>query len=326
MKLHCLAGKAVALLLSLFTLALPVRAAEPNWPEALTVATGSTGGTYHAYGAELARLLGSSLGMGVAEQQTEGPSQNIQLIESGAAQIAFVTMGEALAGWNGTGPWTKGRQFRSMRAIFPMYDTPFAFAVLNRSPIKSLAELAGKRIGVGPQGGTAGTYIPKFLAALNLQATLVNGSYAELAAQLQAGKIDVLAAAAGAPFPALTSVDAKEGVRFIPLSTGDITTLQLAMPELVASTIPAGAYASLRKNYATVGLFNFAVARADLPEDLVFAVVEAVFKNRSQLEAASPAAAETIPANFSRNSFLPFHRGAMRYFGSSMTRGIVSGD
>jgi TRAP-type uncharacterized transport system substrate-binding protein len=41
---------------------------------------------------------------------------------------------------------------------------------------------------------------------------------------------------------------------------------------------------------------------------------------------AHPAAAATIPANFSRNTFLPFHPGALRYYGSTMTRGVVLGD
>src|SRR5688500_9929718 len=42
------------------------RAAEPNWPEALTLATASPGGTYHSYGSGLARMLTRVLGIPVA--------------------------------------------------------------------------------------------------------------------------------------------------------------------------------------------------------------------------------------------------------------------
>ena len=148
----------------------------------------------------LAQLLTRALDFPVAERTTEGPSDNIELIESGEAQIGFVTMGVALQGWNGTGDWTHGRRFQSMRALFPMYDTPFTFAVPKDSAIQSLAGIAGKRIGVGPKGGTAGTYIPQFLTALKIEAELVYGTWDELAAQFQTGGLDVLAAAAGAPF------------------------------------------------------------------------------------------------------------------------------
>jgi TRAP transporter TAXI family solute receptor len=241
------------------------QAAEPNWPASMSIATASPGGTYHAYGAALAKILTRVLGISVAEQPTEGPSQNIQLMESGWPQIGFVTLGVALEGWNGSATWTNGRQFRSMQALFPMYDSPFTFAVAKSSAIRSLTDMAGKRMGVGPHGGTAGDYIPKFLAVLKLEANLVYGSYDELAAQLQTGKIDILAAAAGAPFPALAELDAKKLVRFIGLGKNEIVALRLAIPELTPSTIPAGSYPSLMADYQTVGLFNFAVVHKSLP-------------------------------------------------------------
>lgn len=318
--------QALVCALLLLCLSAPAPAAQPNWPASISVATASAGGTYHAYGAELSKILTRVLGTSVAELPTEGPSQNVELIESGAAQIGFVTMGAALQGWNGTGSWTNGRQFRNMRALFPMYDTPFTFAVAKDSAIRSLSDLLGKRVGVGPSGGTAGYYVPKFLTLLNIEASLSYGSYDDLAAQLQAGKIDALAAAAGAPFPALAALDAKKLVRFVALGKSETVALRLAMPELTPSIIPAGSYPSLMKDYATVGLFNFAVANKDLPEDLIYDIVDAVFKNHDELVRAHPAAAATIPSNFSRNTFLPYHRGAMRYYSNSMSRDIIQGD
>src|SRR5512137_1729425 len=130
--------------------ATPVLAADPNWPETLTVLTASPGGTYHVYGAGLAKILTRALDLPVAERTTDGPNQNIQMIEAGDAHLGLVTVGAALQAWNGSAEWTNGKQYRSMRALFPMYDTPFHFVALKDSGIRSLAEMAGKRIGVGP--------------------------------------------------------------------------------------------------------------------------------------------------------------------------------
>lgn len=324
MRLSAFGIAAALVAASLF--AANARAAEPNWPPSLTVATASSGGTYHAYGAGLAQLLTRVLDVPVAERITEGPTENIQLIESGEVQIGFVTMGVALHGWDGTGDWTHGRRFQSIRALFPMYDTPFTFVVPKDSPIQSLAGMAGKRIGVGPGGGTSGIYIPQFLAALKIQAELVHGTWDEMAAQLQAGKLDALAAAVGAPFPALAGLDAKKKVRFVPLSQGEIVALRLAMPELAPSVIPAGIYPSLLRNYRTVGLYNFAVASKDMPNDLAYAIVDAVFANRDALVQAHPAAAATVRSNFSHNGFLPYHPGALRYYSNLATSGALRGD
>ena len=93
---------------------------------------------------------------------TEGPTKNIQLIEDGNVHLGFVTMGVALEAWNGSDGCTHGRQYRRMRALFPMYETRFQFVALKSSNINSLGDMSGKRIGVGPATGTAATYVPRF--------------------------------------------------------------------------------------------------------------------------------------------------------------------
>lgn len=307
-------------------LATPALSANPNWPATLTVATASPGGTYHVYGAALAKILTRALGLPVAERTTEGPNQNIQMIEAGEAQLGFVTLGTAMQAWNGTAEWTKGKQYRSMRALFPMYDTPFHFVALKDAGIRSVTGMAGKRIGVGPRAGTAGTYIPMFLKTLKIDAALTYGTWEELAAELSKGKLDVLAVASGVPFPAVAELEAKKKIAFVEPSREEILALRLAMPELTPSTIPAGVYPSLEKGYASVGLYNFAVARKDLPDDLIYAIVDAVFANHEELVQAHPAAADTVPTNFVHNTFLPYHPGASRYYANRLTTGVIKGD
>jgi uncharacterized protein len=56
------------------------------------------------------------------------------------------------------------------------------------------------------------------------------------------------------------------------------------------------------------------VVDKDLPDDLVYKIVKAVFDHRQELESFHPAAKETLPANVDRDTFLPFHPGAMRYY------------
>ena len=76
----------------------------------------------------------------------------------------------------------------------------------------------------------------------------------------------------------------------------------------------AGTYASLNNDYHTVGLYNFAIGRADLPDDLVYQLVKTVFENQASLIKAHSSARETIPQNIDKDTFLPFHPGAIRYY------------
>src|SRR5271169_4589481 len=124
------------------------QAANDDWPKSLTLATASPGGVYIVYGEALAKILTDKLGITVNPLPTQGPVHNVKLLDSGGAQLGLTTMGVALQGWNGTGDWTNGKSFRNMRALFPMYDTPFQAVVLQKSGITTLAQLEKKRIAV----------------------------------------------------------------------------------------------------------------------------------------------------------------------------------
>ena len=81
---------------------------------------------------------------------------------------------------------------------------------------------------------------------------------------------------------------------FVPLSPEQIATLRQSLPELSLSTIPAGSYPSMTEDYHTVGLFNFAIAHKDLPDDLVYRMVKSVYEIIYELVKAHPAAKETL--------------------------------
>jgi uncharacterized protein len=291
-----------------------VLAANPNWPTSLTLGTASPGGPYYVYGNELARILTEKLAIPVNPLPTQGPVHNVKLVDSGGAQLGFITMGIGLQGWNGTGAWAKGQKFRNMRALFPMYDTPFQAVVLRRSGITTLAQLDDKRVGVGPKAGTPGTYMPAIFKLLGISAEINYGSIDDMVTELFAGRLDAFVTLIGAPVPALQKAEANEPITFLGLSSEQIDAIRKAMPEFSLSTIEAGTYRQLDKDYPTIGVYNFAVGRADLPDDLVYQLVKAVFENQPRLVKAYSGASDTLPRNVVKDTFLPFHPGAVRYY------------
>ena len=185
---------------------------------------------YYVYGEELAQILTEKLGIAVNPLPTQGAIHNVKLLDSGGAQLGMITMGIGLEGWNGTGDWTGGKHFRNMRALFPMYDTPFQAVVLRRSGITTLAQLDKKRIGVGPRAGNGATYGPAIFKVVGISPEISYGSYNDMATELLAGRIDALLTLLGAPVPAIQEVDAKEPVTFVSLSPEQIEAVRKAMP------------------------------------------------------------------------------------------------
>lgn len=302
-----------ALLASLLLATGALAQGKANWPKSLTLGTASVGGTYFIYGGVVAQLLTEKVGVNVSTQQTQGPNQNMILVNDGRIELGMITMGVGLHGWNGTG-WANGKQHRNLRAMFPMYDTPFHCVTNERSGIKSMSDMKGKRVGVGPRAGTPGTYLPLIFDALGLGVTVRNGGASDMAGQLGDGLIDVFCFAAGLPISAFSELEAKGGVRFFGFTDQELATVTAKIPELSPTVIPKGTYRTLTEDHKTVGLFNFFIAQKDLPEDLVYEMTKAVMENNAQLVQGHKAATETIPANADKNTFLPFHPGALRYF------------
>jgi uncharacterized protein len=291
-----------------------VLAANLDWPKSLTLGAAGPGGVFYLYGEELTRILTEKFGIAAGIAPSQGSVHNIQLIEHGDVQLAMISMAIGLEGWNGTGDWTKGQKFRQIRALFPMYETPFHAVALRRSGITTLVKLDKKRVGVGPRVALAAVYAPRIFGALGISAEMRYGGFDTQGTELLQGEIDAVLVGTVAPMPSIQDVESKEHVIFMCPSPEQIEVFRKAMPELSPSEIAAGTYRSLDKDCVTVGLYNFVVARADLQDDLAYQLVKAVFENQPRLQKAHPAARETIPQNAVKDTFLPFHPGAVRYY------------
>ncbi len=283
-------------------------------PKSMTLGTASIGGTYFIYGGVLAKLLTDKTGISVSTQQTQGPNQNILLVDDKKVELGMTTMGVALQAWTGKGDWTKGKKFDNIRALFPMYDTPFQCVALKKSGITAFKQLDGKTVGVGPRAGTPGTYMPLIFDALGMKATIRNGQGADMAGQLADGILDAFCFGAGLPVAAFSQLDVEKEVVFFTWTDDEIAKVKSAMPEWSDSVIPKGTYKQQTEDQKTIGVYNFAIAHKDLPDDVAYTIVKTVMENNAAMVQGHGSAKETVPANAIRNSFLPFHPGAVKYY------------
>jgi len=300
----------------LIGMGLPLLAQAQNavLPKSLFLGTASPGGGFYIYGEALAKIVSESLKIEVNPFSTQGSVHNVKLVENGGAQLGMVTMGIALEGWNGTGDWTAGQRYRKMRALFPMYDNPFHFVTLRRTGITTVAQFNNRNVATGPRAGAPGAYVAPILAAIGVSANIRYESFDDAAADLLGGRSDALVLSGGAPVPALQQVEAKEPLLFASLTPEEIEAIRKSIPELTISQIDSGVYTSLDKIYTTVGLYSFVIGRDDLPDGLVYQLVKAVFENQPRLVGAISSASDTVPENAVKNTFLPFHPGAVRYY------------
>jgi uncharacterized protein len=169
-------------------------------------------------------------------------------------------------------------------------------------------------VGVGPRGGTCGTYWPQFFETLGLNVQPQFGGAADLGGQLQDGLLDAFAFCAGLPIPNFSEIEAQAPVNIFAFNEDEQQKLLGEFASVSAFEIPGGTYNSAPEPRASVAMWNFGIVHKDMPESLVYEVMKVVLDNNDRMVSIHPAAVETLPEHMDKNSFLWFHPGAIRYF------------
>lgn len=307
-----LGTSAIALVVAMPALAQEVD--RTGWPTSFTVGTASQGGTFFVYGSGYANLISEELGVTGGAEVTGGPMQNMALVHTGEAAMGMTTMGPAQVSIQGKSPLAPGLEMTNVCAHFPMYETPFHAVALSGSGITALSEIpAGSRIGFGPAGSTGDTYFPEMLTALGIEFERRNGGWNDLGGQLQDGLIDVIGFAAGVPIPQVAELEASNDVNIIEFTAEEQALMTSVFP-VSNFDIPAGTYVSLTEPARAVSMWNFAIVNCDLPESFVYEATRVIMEDNARMMQIHSSASTTIFENWDKNTVIPWHPGAARWF------------
>lgn len=302
----------VAMIASVALFATEVEAQEKK---PLTLGTSTVGGTYFIYGGVIANLLNNKVpGINVSTQQTQGPNQNVILMDAKRIELGLTTMGVAKQGWDGAGNWTGGKKYQNMRAVFPMFASVFNCISRKGSGIATMSDLNGRSVNVGPKAGTSGTYSPLIFDALGLKVNVRYSGASDGVSQLGDGLVDAFCFAAGLPIAAISEFESQHPTQFIDFTDQQIQKVTQRYPELSESVVPKGLYPSLDRNWKSLGQWSFFIVHKDLDQGLVYQIAKTVLENNKTLVQGHAAAKQTVIENVGRNGFLPFHPGAVRYY------------
>ncbi len=299
-----------------------------GWPSSFTVGTASQGGTFFVYGSGYANLISEQLGIPGAGEVTGGPMQNMALVHTGDAAFGMTTMGPARESMDGKNPIAPGLQMTNACAMFPMYQTPFSVTAMASSNITKIADIpAGAKIGFGPAGSSSDTYFPKMLETLGVKFERRTGGWDDLGGQMQDGVINVIAFAAGVPIPTVSQLEVQTKINIIEFTADEQKKIIDAFP-VSAFEIPAGTYKTLTGPARSVAMWNFAIANCDLPESFVYEATKVVMGDHARMVRIHKAATESTVDNWDKNTFMPWHKGAAKWFnenGAKIPANLIHG-
>lgn len=297
-------------------LVLALAACSGSGSDKMTMGTGSTSGTYYAFGGVLGQYIKNHAGIDVTVVSTDGSKANIESIAAGDYQLGLVQSDVMAYAWEGTRSFESNGKVDSFRVVAGLYAE--AVQLITMDPeIKSVADLAGKSVSIGAPG--SGVYFNAIdvLAAAGLTEADIKPQYQSFGDSTDAlkdGKIDAAFIVAGAPTAAITELCTTNSAYLVPIDGAVADKLMADCPFYTLYTIPAGTYSGQDADVTTVTVKATLIVSASAGEDSVYNLTKAIFENSDAIAAENGKGAELSIENATSGMSAPFHAGAAKYF------------
>lgn len=280
----------------------------------VTIATGGASGPYNIIGSTLADQYSKTFDVNSRTETTGASVENINLLEQGKAELAFV-MSDALSqAINGEVSFDK--PVENVAQVATLYPNVVQIIAKKGTGIETIEDLKGKRVAVGDQNSGV---------EINARA-LLNGhgityddlevdylGYADAADQLKAGVIDAAFLTSGLPNASVLELAETFDLQLVSIKAENVEEIAKELPYFVSYDIPADTYGN-EEAVPTAAVPNALVVRADMSEDDVYELTKQFFESLPTLQNAHQAANGITLEGAQENVVAPLHPGAKRYY------------
>ncbi|WP_108660825.1 TAXI family TRAP transporter solute-binding subunit [Acuticoccus kandeliae] len=288
----------------------------------VTIGTGGVTGVYYPTGGAICRLVNRGRrdhGIRCSAESTGGSVYNINTVRSGELDFGVAQSDWQYHAYNGTSSFSDAGPFEKERAVFSIHPEPFTLLAKSDSGITSFEDLKGKRVNVGNPGSGQRLTMEVVMDAFGISmddfalATELKGS--EMAQALCDGKIDAMIYTVGHPAAAIQEAVNSCDVDLIDVDGPPIEKLIADNPYYRAAVIPGGMYKGNDEDINTFGVGATLITSADVSDDVVYALVKAVFDNFDQFKQLHPAFANLKEEEMIKDGLsAPLHPGAEKYY------------
>lgn len=249
-------------------------AARPSLPPEIRIAAGQPGGLYHTFARDFARRLEQRTGRPVRVIETGGSGSNCGLLCGGGTELALIQ--------------TTSLDPEGVVGVAPLFPEPLHFLARKDSGIRSPADLAGRRVGLGMPGSGVRQNARVLLLHYGVPPEGVKDVEDPFGALAASGGEDAALVTSGWMNPTLEKVLRGGSVELLGLA--DPEGLAARHPWLVPVTIPRGLYSGHPpvppEAVRTVAVTALLAARSDAPDVLVREALAALYE--TDLRSAYP--------------------------------------
>ncbi|WP_173932469.1 TAXI family TRAP transporter solute-binding subunit [Chelativorans sp. Marseille-P2723] len=289
----------------------------------VSVGTGGVTGVYYPVGGAMCRLMNQTRrehGIRCSVESTGGSVFNVNAIKGGDLEFGVVQSDVQYNAYNGEGSFAQeGGPHADLRSVFSLHAEPLTVVARAEAGINSFEELRGKRVNIGNPGSGQRALMDILIAEYgwtNADFALASElAPAEQASALCDNNIDAFAYTVGHPAGAIEEATTTCDSVIVPVEGEIVDKLVEENPYYFTAVIPGGMYRGTDEDVNTFGVGATLVTSANVPDDVVYTLVKAVFDNFDSFKSLHPALANLEPEEMiSQGNSAPMHPGAEQYY------------
>lgn len=282
----------------------------------LVLATGGTAGTYYPFGGAMAKIWNSKIkDMNVTAQTSGASAENVRLVNKKEVELALVQSDTLDFAFNAKENFKE--PLKAMNAVAVLYPEIIQVVVGAASPIKSIADLKGKKVGVGAPGSGTEANFRQLLDAYGMKKEDVNPQFLSFSESAEAYKdkhIDAFIVTAGIPNAGIMDVATQNEIRILNIPADITAKLTKKYPFLAAVKVPANTYKGQTAEVSTVAVNAVLICGSSLSEKMVYNLTKALFENQAELASAHAKGKELNIKTAVKGVSIPYHPGAVKYY------------
>jgi len=209
-----------------------------------------------------------------------------------------------------------GKPFSELRAVVFVNASDMYLVVPTNSPIRSFADVKGKRIGIGGPGSTVATSALLFLEYSGVAKKDFKPyyyTYRESVEGIQDGSLDGGFVGGGYPIAIYTELAMKHDVRIVPIDENVLKKVMADHPYYYGTVVKAKSYKGLEQDTPIYGFTTALFTISGVSTDFVYAVLKNLFDHRADYYAVHRSARDMTPEDAMKGIPVPFHPGAEKY-------------
>jgi len=290
-----------------------------NMEKFISIGTTSTGGSWHPLGVALAQVWTENIeGTSFSAAVTDGGNENLERLKMNDMQIAFCAMATCYESLTNTGQYEdKPDSYKDFKVIANVYPSFFQFPVLKKSGIKSIHDIIGKRINLGPAGSGSRSMNLAILDSIGISLDSFHHeaiNHSNAVDLVIDEKLDgyMLVANAGQPHQMKSMSSGK--VVMIGFSDEDAEKIIEKCPYFYRLTMPAGIYPNQDYEVPGIATGTFLICRDDVSEELVYQVTKTMWEELDTLIEINALFKEFNINEATNIGGFDLHPGAERYY------------